>query len=669
MSIAKEIGMEDYSKAFEVINKFAGDKSRDKNRSDDLFENLYDYWENEKVVKKFVALKKVYRKQEEWFCKKAEYSRVKIIAVYDYDERNKLYEEAHKQAKEYLTYSKEFLPDGKGSAKITMYNEPALINLLNHITDLTIAFQQEYTNRGGKGTPDTPRFIQGLIGATCWLMLDVATSISISVDGVPRERFNTQAFVMKYIHLLSLKRNHEIFKKEGRILQDKWGMSIQSMYSKTNIYAPTVPYNYAGHKDGVLGFIVRKMINGLEYKDECKYNRYYDVFGGSGRALLQIPLEESKEYYINDLNPCNCILWLCLKDDNLYKEFITKLNAVQKEFLDKHADIRKYMEENELHKTILKKKLNTVEDKKILAYHEWLHDQYNFYYGVYKKYSGENIKTIAETDYIDIAVAFVVVHNFLINGRPADNLTGGINLFKIVEAGILKWNFDRDFKGMRSVYQHKNVKIQNDKDINIIKNVPNTSDIILQIDTPYIATKGYDAGDYSLDMLEDFMDNLFSSNNERRFIFHCQAVYRSSATPSERKTFIEFLQYMKDKGKDCYVTFAVSKKNVDLDGLGDEDYKQKLVDKFYNMVVNGKNAGYGEDEYIEDEYIKDSSEIIYTNFEVGDIKKENNYQEMHNPYRVAKAGKKGGDYIVITRKAQDFLKTMIDVLKKTNYME
>lgn len=182
--------MEDYSKAFDVIKIFAKNKrrtkERTKNRSDDLFENLYDYWENEKVVKKFVALKKAYKKQEEWFCKKAEHSRVKIIAVYDYDERNKLYKEAHKQAKEYLTYSKEFLPDGKGSAKLTMYNEPALINLLNYITDLTIAFQQEYTNRGGKSTPDTPRFIQGLIGATCWLMLDVATSISISVDGVPR---------------------------------------------------------------------------------------------------------------------------------------------------------------------------------------------------------------------------------------------------------------------------------------------------------------------------------------------------------------------------------------------------------------------------------------------------------------------------------------------------
>lgn len=644
--------MKDYSGLIKMMETLAGDKCKDANRSDALFNELYDFSAKEFYAKKYDALLVALRKKEEWFYKRAEFSRIKILDVYDYNKRNELYKKAQKKAKDYLTYSKEFLPDGKGSDIDTMYNEEALLELLSLITELVIAFQQEYTNRGGKGTPDTPRFIQGLIGMICWLMLDVATSISISVDGVPRERFNTQAFVMKYMHHLSIKKGHEIFKKEGKILQDKWGLSIQSMYNQTNFYAPSVPFNYAGHKDGMLGYIVRRMIKGVEY------DKYYDVFGGSGRALLQIPLEEDKEYYINDLNPCNYILWLCLIDDDIYKEFIQKLNSAQKIFLDKHAEFMKYMNDNKIDKKILKKKLDEVEDTTIHEYHEWLHEKYDFYYEEYKRNSVMSFNDIAEVDYANIAVAFVVVHNFLLNGRPADALSRGINLFKTVESGILKWNFERDFKGMRKAYQQSNITIQNDCDNNIIKDVPNEKDVILQIDTPYIATKGYDAGEYSLDMLMNFMNNLFDSNNKRKFIFHCQSVFRSSAKAEEKKVFLQFLEYMRDNGKYNNVTFCVSAKGVSNKDLSDEEYRQKLIDKYYNMVTNGKD-----EEFFEDDYNVDSSEIIYTNFCVGKINTAYNYQDIHNPYRLSKAKQKSGDYKVVTVNAYEFLELMIKVLE------
>lgn len=61
---------------------------------------------------------------------------------------------------------------------------------------------------------------------------------------------------------------------------------------------------------------------------------------------------------------------------------------------------------------------------------------------------------------------------------------------------------------MRNVYRQSNVAIQNDYDINIMKNAPNKEGVILQIDTPYIATVGYAAGKYTLDNLKDFMGDL-----------------------------------------------------------------------------------------------------------------------------------------------------------------
>lgn len=685
--MSKENGMQDYSGLINMMETLAGDKSKVANRSDKLFNDLYDNSVKVVCARKYESLLVALGKKEEWFCKGAEFSRVKILDVYDYNERKKLYNEAQKQAKEYLSYSKEFLPDGKGSDIDTMYNEEALLELLSLITELVIAFQQEYTNRGGKGTPDTPRFIQGLIGMICCLMLDVATSISISVDGVPRERFNTQAFVMKYMHLLSIKKGHEIFKKEGKILQDKWGLSIQSLFTETNFYAPSVPFNYAGHKDGILGFIVRRMIKGIEYK------KYYDVFGGSGRALLQIPLEEDKEYYINDFYPPNYILWFCLKDDDLYNEFIIKLNAVQKVFLDKHAEFMKYINDNKIDKEILNKKLDTVQDATIHKYHEWLHDKYDDYYSEYGKYIDDkgnviSLKDIAEDDYVNIAVAFVVVHNFLLNGRPADALSRGSNLFKIVKSGILKWNFERDFKGMRKVYKNSNVTIQNDRDINLIKEIPNESDVVLQIDTPYISTKGYKAGDYTLDNLKEFMDNLFADDNKRKFIFHCQSVFNVSAGQNKKQAnvFIEFLEYMRDNGKNNYITFYVNTKNVHDEELSYEKYRDSLIDKYYNMVVDGKDDKklkkrykYKELEYFlfadniekdeetqndkKGEVLEDSREIIFTNFYVGNINEAYNYQGVHNPYSVNRDKKKAGEYKVITMDAYEFFYNMVILLR------
>lgn len=599
----------------------------------------------EPIAKLYLEALDVQSHKVKSFYSDAEYGRKSMFKLWDYEERNRKYKRAKNESKRYLTEKKE-------ETENSIYNEQTFKTLLEGIADLAIDFDKFLESKNKSKRLGIPAFIRGMIGLSCWLMLDTAMNISIYATGKALERFNCQKYVMNYIHKYTVEKGYPMFSKQDKLF-NKWGIKIAYMYKRGNFYAPEVPFEYAGHKDKELGFIVREMVNSLDYEE------YYDVFGGSGRSVLQFPVCENKKYFINDLNPCNCILWECLKDKKLYKELVNRLEEKQKElfeFLPKIANERK--------------KINQL-----------LHKLYNDIYDKYESDSKKSLGDITKDEYVDIAVNFVLVHNFLIQGRPADKPSSGTSLISTFKKHMCCWIFERDFYGMHNIYEKDCISIKNMTDYDIVVSSPNEPTTVLQLDPPYILTKGYKHS-YNFNNLKNTMDILLSKDSERKFIFHHQTMYNKSASKKDKAVFVNFLKYWRnhcpkddmDKSKEkLYVTFCVSTFKLDFkDELEESEIIEDCINCFIDLVVDGKideenYIGNIEDKGIYDEELtgRTQGEIIITNFYV-DIDREHNIQKIMNPYAVREntTSKNHDGYRIITMELRQYLDTLISRIEQ-----
>ena len=582
------------------------------------------------ICKLYIKLSKRYSKEIQKYIKDEPFGRREIRCNYIPKDRNKAYKDAKKNANEFV--------------KTGIYECQELFNLLDKVTEAYVKYMKQAKRQ--YNTP-APFFIRGIIGLTAWLMIDTVRTVTILACGEPKLSFDSQSFIINYMKDRSNSEyNYKIFSSGKKMLTYKWRIKPTSMYNDSTYYAPEVPFDYAGHKDGFLGYAVKEILSTLDY------DTYADVFGGSGRALLQYPFNKNITYHINDLNKYNVALWYCLQDKYLYKEMLAKLSEKQKDFIElqfKIEDYINYTDKDELKGKGSRKNLNDLGDQMLQAFNAQLHFAYDDLYSNY-------INGVV-TNPVDMAVDFVLLHQFIIHGRPVEELSSGINLLRNLKDVMCSWVFDRDFKGMRNVYQHENVEIHNVTDLTLINSLPNNDKVVLQLDPPYISTAQYAKNEYSLQDMKAMMDSIKKQNSERRFIFHCQTKYNKTAsnTIAKRQVFKDFIAYWGTFNEDIFVTFKVE---LNKNGLSASDSDIACMNTYITSLFDGQDNEDGSKTKS-----VDNPEIIITNFPVN-ISSKYYIQGVFNPYSVSLANKKvdNTSYRVVTVQMTDYLPAILNRL-------
>lgn len=541
----------------------------------------------------------------------------KIIREHNYAIRCKAYTDLSNSANAFI--------------KNDIFKSKALISLLDIIAERTVTY---LNNAKIQYNTPTPAVVRQACFMTCYLMYHTIGMVQIiDIGEYDFTQCGVQSFVMKYLHNKTIALGHEFFAREDVLFtKGKWGKSPKAYCEDGLSYISEIPFQYAGHKDGVLGFMVREMIDSINYKG------YTDVFGGSGRAVLQLNIKNDVEYRINDLNPCNYAFYNCMIDSDKYNKFINLIMIEQKEFLD-----------------IQEKYDNDIYDKATV--NSLLRKKYVEYLDVYESI---NALPLEET-----AVCFVMLHNMLKRGKPPARSYKGSDFTEELKNVICRWNFKRDFIGVHNFYKKANVKISCKKDSQLIPSTSNVKEEILQLDPPYISTAQYCIGQYNYSDLITLLDSIKQNNSNRRFIYHCQTFYNATADDAERDVFTKVMKYWLTFTEDLYVTFAVEQKDSMAVSLpvNDASTLDDIVDAFLFVTNVNNNEGYYYNEWgkaIKNNFCK-PQEIIITNFDVS-IDKKYFIQNLINPYDRKQKKDSQKDYIIRTVDLKEYISKLLLLL-------
>ena len=95
----------------------------------------------------------------------------------------------------------------------------------------------------------------------------------------------------------------------------KWGMKPKNDFNAqlylqlADLEPPTIiPLQYQGKKNMALIYLVS------ELSKQIPYNRFLDVFGGSGAVTVGLSKKENAKYYINDADPAQTNIYLFLRN-------------------------------------------------------------------------------------------------------------------------------------------------------------------------------------------------------------------------------------------------------------------------------------------------------------------------------------------------------------------
>ena len=107
----------------------------------------------------------------------------------------------------------------------------------------------------------------------------------------------------------------------------KWGMKPKNDFNAqlylqlADLEPPTIiPLQYQGKKNMALIYLVS------ELSKQIPYNRFLDVFGGSGAVTVGLSKKENAKYYINDADPAQTNIYLFLRNQ---KEIFVKISFMK----------------------------------------------------------------------------------------------------------------------------------------------------------------------------------------------------------------------------------------------------------------------------------------------------------------------------------------------------
>lgn len=539
-----------------------------------------------------------------------------LSSVYDFQSRQRQYQQICKDVDSFIHKD--------------MFNQPELTVLLDKIAEVTVKYIAASSNTYNVRTP---ALIKQVCFMTCYLMYDTSGKLQIITKGeYDFSHCGIQTYVMKYLHDKTKALGHKFFVKENVVFtKDQWGISPRYYVEDGMLYVPEMPFKYAGCKDDMLGYIVRQMLLSIEYE------KYVDVFAGSGSSVLQLKIKDSSDYTVNDLNHANYCFYQCMKDDPLYQKFMKLIVDEQKEFLD----LQEKYDKGQHDETFVK---------------DFLRQKYQDYLDVYE---GKKVVSTEET-----AVCFVMFHNMLQQGKPPARSYKGSDFTSELRNDICRWIFERDFAGVHNIYKRGNVSLLCQKDSNLISSVPDSDKVVLHLDPPYIATAQYAVGAYNYSDLIALLDSIKAVHSKKRFIYHCQTFYNASASKKDRDVFKQVMSYWNTFDEDLWVTFYMEVpdlKAIKSSVTADSSLVEK-IDAFLYMSNVNKNEYYLNwyGKRIKDTFFK-PREIIITNFEVS-INPKYYAQDSMNPYNRDKSNSYLKDYIITTVPLKDYLIKLLPLL-------
>ena len=498
--------------------------------------------------------------------------------------------------------------------------------LLDKIAEVTVKYIAASSNTYNVRTP---ALIKQVCFMTCYLMYDTSGRLQIITKGeYDFSHCGIQSYVMKYLHDKTKALGHKFFVKENVVFKkDQWGISPKYYVEDGMLYVPEMPFKYAGCKDDMLGYIVRQMLLSIEYE------KYVDVFAGSGSSVLQLKIKDSSDYTVNDLNHANYCFYQCMKDDQLYQKFMKLIVDEQKVFLDLQEKYDKGQHDETFVKDFLRKK-------------------YQDYLDVYE---GKKVVFTEET-----AVCFVMLHNMLKQGKPPARSYKGSDFTPELKDDICRWIFKRDFAGVHNIYKRSNVSLLCQKDSDLISYVPDSDKVVLHLDPPYIATAQYVVGEYNYDDLTALLDSIKAVHSKKKFIYHCQTFYNNSNknNASVKAVFKQIMEYWNTFDEDLWVTFYMKESETVPD---DPSLDERIKDFLYLANVNNNDYHLNEfGEHVKDTFFK-PREIIITNFNVS-INPKYYAQDSMNPYNRNKSNSYLKDYIITTVPLKDYLPKLLLLL-------
>lgn len=530
-----------------------------------------------------------------------------------------------------------------------------------------------YKEGEGQRGQVTPLFIRQTCAWVCYTLLyfgDTLSKLYLHSDLSKQSGVCTQI-----MHDLHLRTKHdykyEYFAKEKKLLEyTKWSILPEVILREGNFVAPISPVSYAGHKDGYLGFMLSELV------EQRKFKTYLEPFGGSGVAISQFPKKKSNKYLISDASYLNICYYKMLihSTDAEFNDFITKVEEFQgrvndlyslidnlyikgadkdykKKFekidatikrincghlyvQDKGFDISKLTDANicdfwGMPNLISDSRFSRMKNEALTAIEVSyaLRELYRPYYNLYD-FCGQNItaltKAQADTlDWIECAVAFVVLHTSLVSGQVS------INQSLLSQPTLRNMNIRRQLEMFKTRY--KNIDIvdyPNNFGVDAIGMLLNPDfnnvDILSYLDSPYLYTAGYaDKNSWKLKDITPLVNNCVSYKGD--FIYSCRINAKEEPTSKDDSknakeikklnnikikkdfvTYFKLFQQLKSKGKECKVLLMV--KSFDYDDL-------KLSKKEYEYLLENGVASL---EYLYICYcLKNANELeaMITNFD------------------------------------------------------
>lgn len=417
-----------------------------------------------------------------------------------------------------------------------------------------------YARFGNKTTPLLIRQVSYYIIYVSYVLVDINSQRKI---GVLRPKYG---WGKKWIYELNTALEEVGYTKyisKGLFNNDKWAMPILNDYCNdvlkislkdivsvstttrkqivSNYTPPALCFDYAGHKDGYLGYLLNHLVQNVDYR------HYVELYGGSGVGLMQHPYLSWTTECINDLDKRNVCFYNVLA--NRYDEFIKACNTLVADInCQRDPDIRadgkleytarmcrllitskssnkgidtKKMTLQDIKEVIAKKLSDGSVPSKDLKQYNLLKNSSNkdkvaYALGVWNDLHNYAPKTnIKDKDEIKIAIRFFFIHYFLFNGKN-ESITG------VQENNLLNFlalDFDKEFRPYHD--RMKDVQILKPADANKYISEYDSAETLIYSDSPYISTSGYQGlPKFTLKNMQELIDNLV--NSKSKWIFSCK---------------------------------------------------------------------------------------------------------------------------------------------------
>lgn len=553
---------------------------------------------------------------------KKKYNRGVCLVYKDIKSRQAVYEDRYDDLGELVKSLEaiyaERVPDKE---EYSFDNLPNLLDVIARITteyckkmDAVAGIDRGYSVLGDcKEGQITPLYIRKVCAWVCYILLYFGDSISKYFKNKPLT--SSSGVCSMIMHDLCVRTyntyNYMYFAKEKKLLEwNKWSIMPENILRNANFTAPAAPINYAGHKDGYLGFMLQELV------DKRSFKRYLEPFGGSGVGITQVKKKSGVSYFLSDGSYMNMCYYKMLKaSDKDFNYFKTKLKKVQDDLNRLHGRIdnigikdsyiecyfkklgkkgfNKYytkgkgFDSSKMTDTDVENFYNgdiertdyvfPQRKKEAIVALEVLYDLkdlYNPFMDLYdfcaKYFLSNNIKTEIEKlkiDWKDFAVAFAVIYLSAVNGQPSRDQS-------ILSPPVLR-NIDIDhrFEYIRNAF--KSVELVSDAEygMDAIKLLQgntdeedntdekenyNQDDVLVYLDSPYLCTTGYSNGAFTIQHMTTLVNACISFKGD--LIYSCRVnLPKSSTSAKDRRDFRQyfnmFLNASKVHGKNWKVLF------------------------------------------------------------------------------------------------------------------